>query len=212
MINLKKWRIGEYLRELSVIVIGIAITFWGSGLINDINTRKSLKQELIAVESELMENEKEITEVLRFYSDLYKYRLLLSAGDIQKADKDSLRKYQYTITNIVSYNYKKDAFDMLKYSGGLKEIKDKNKIMSIMECYMLMEQAKEVHDSYMNSKINLILNNYMNTDNLRDVDLTLGDKKYMYLYNFILGYNGMEESLIRSKNQINKLLNEGIVE
>jgi len=210
MIDLKKWRIGEYLRELSVIIIGIAITFLGSDLINGINTKKALKQELAAVESELRENEKEIDKVLIFYHDLSKYSDLLIKSRIGDVNIDSLKKYEYTLKDITSFNFKKDAFEMLKYSGRLKEIKDQNQTLNIMECYRLIEQAKETHDTYMNQKMHIFLNDLMKMEILGDIPIT--SKEYNFLFNFIVGYDGMEEDFVSSKNQINKILSMNISE
>lgn len=201
MMKIKKWRIGEYFRELSIIIIGIAITFWGNDLINGFNTKKALRQELAAVESELKENIKEIDEIIIFYNDLSKYQHLLINNRAEGTiNIDSLRKYEYTLKDITTFNYKKDAFDMLKYSGRLKEIKDQNQILSIMECYRLMEQAKESHETYMNNKM-LFINDLMRSETSEM------SKEHNSLFNFIVGYNGMEEDFVLSKKQINKVLN-----
>lgn len=208
--NVKKWKVGKYFRELSTIIIGIAITFWGNNYINGINTKKALKQELKAIESELRENEKEIDEILSFYNDLSRYSDLLLKGNTQKVHNDSLKKYQYTLTTINSFNFKKDAFDMIKYSGSLKEINDVTSILNIMECYRLMEQAKEGHDIYMNQKVNMLTLKLLDINILDNI--VLSPKENVAMYNFIIGFNGMERDFLLSKKQINKVLNMNISE
>ena len=138
------------------------------------------------------------------YSNL---RLKGRTGDI---NVDSLQKYEYTLKDITSFTFKKDAFEILKYSRRLKEIKNKSQILNIMECYRLIEQAKETHDTYMNQKMYIFLNDLMKMEILGDIPIT--NKEYNFLFNFIVGYNGMEEDFVSSKNQINKVLSMNISE
>ena len=58
--NLSMQTIGKYLRELSVVVVGIAITFGISNWISNRNSKKDLEEYLNAIRLELNINVEEI--------------------------------------------------------------------------------------------------------------------------------------------------------
>lgn len=204
MSKYKEWKVGQYLRELSIITIGIAITFGGNELVSSINAKKALKEELKAVEAELIENKAYIEDILSYYDDVYVYRDLIARKyNGEEVNADSIKTYSFTFNQILNFNYKKDAFEMMKYSGRLTDIKDKSLILNIMECYRLMEQAKETHDMYMSWKAELLNSAFEVDDKARDI---ISDPKLVKVRTFILGTNGMEDPFKESKEQIEKVM------
>ncbi len=55
--SIRRWQIGEYMRQLSVVILGIVITFAGSDLIGKITARRQLSISMQMVLNELEENQ-----------------------------------------------------------------------------------------------------------------------------------------------------------
>lgn len=151
-------QIFQFLRELSAIVIGIAITvslgFW----VNKKNSEKDLKQFLETMKIEMEENAKKLDLYAVWMGKPVRYALYLQKNNYKSLDKDSLAYYSrssnfvwdyeqgvvnngcgYLMENSAVDLFSVNAFEMLKASGSLRQIKDKELLMSIWDSYSQME-------------------------------------------------------------------------
>lgn len=153
----KKMRlVTKYLRELSVVVAGIAITFIVSDLISDRNEKKEIKRYLDAINLELEENLEIAEEHGEFFDRTADFSHYLMATKPEKLSTDSLDKYDEIIKRLVVLNYKTSALEMFKMSGSMRLIKDKTLLSSILEAYRQIELSKVSSDVYMDRKIDEI--------------------------------------------------------
>jgi len=126
---------GKYLRELSVVVVGIAITFGISSLINDRNSKKDIEQYLNTIKLELKTNIEEIENQINALEESVEYSHYLLSVNKRSLNSDTIQKYSSVITHNSSYKPKYNAFEMFKSSGSMRLISDKELLLSIWEAY-----------------------------------------------------------------------------
>jgi hypothetical protein len=153
--------IGKYLREVSVVVIGVAVTV-GIGLwINNSNIRKDHKQYLDAIILELKENAEKFDDYARKLQRSVRYsNYLHSLHDIKSLNKDSIQYYAgNSIDGDIGWGnwdpvtlYNNDAFEMFKSSGAMRQIEDKELLLSLWKVYHLMESTQNLIDDCLQYK------------------------------------------------------------
>lgn len=172
----------KYLRELSVVVAGIAITFTASDWISDRNEKKDLGRYLDAVKLELEENLEIVKEKKEFYHRSAQFgEYLRSQKKPKDADSDSLKKYNDVSSYIFFMTYKTSAFDMLKMSGAMRLIKDKTLMNSILNSYRMLEEAKYDSDMYINRKVDEIFRTALDNEEISH-DIRLPQNRRLYSF------------------------------
>ena len=170
--------IGKYLRELSVVVIGIAITFGISNWINDRNSRKDLKQYLNTIKLELNTNIEAIEDEINMLDESVSYTRYLLSQSKESLNSDSIQKYEHAITRIRSFNPKYNAFEMFKSSGIMRLINDKELLLSIWGAYSEIEDIQQDIQAYYDNKKDKLEREYV---------LKLSEKQSpLSLYNFFI--------------------------
>lgn len=151
--------IKEYLTEISVVVISIAITFYGDGLIERYNNKQEDREMMEMVRLELEANVNELMKVVTFYQKDYEMGTDLSdylAGR-ETVPVDSLEKHFDQHRNFVYWFFKNNAFDILRVSGTMQRT-DKELLMLLLESYEQLGVVKSLDERYMNQKSTHILN------------------------------------------------------
>jgi hypothetical protein len=171
----------KYLRELSVVVAGIAITLIASDRISNSNEKKDLRRYLSAVKIELEENLEIVKEKREFYQKSAQFGNYLRARKIDEIDVDSLRKYNDLTAFIFFLTYKSSSFEMLKVSGVMRLIKDKALLNAIIDCYTMLEETKYDSDMYMNKKTDEVFKAILENDGPPN---DIRDPRYKRLYTF----------------------------
>jgi len=148
----------DYLTEISVVVISIAITFYGDGLIEKYNNKQEDREMMEMVKLELEANLNELTKMVSFYqkdqdmsADLSGY---LSGNET--APRDSLEKHFNRHRRYSYWFFKNNAFDIMRVSGTIQRA-DKDLLMLLFESYEQLEAVKKLDERYMNMKITHIL-------------------------------------------------------
>lgn len=147
---LRKLKLGNYFRELSIVIIGVAVTLYATGVINSAREKKDLKLQLNTIYTELEDNLARLDKLIEFSSDLdqLKKNLRKKYYTPEEVNADTLKKYNARIGEIHTFIYKHGAYDMLINSGAMKNFKDRKLLLDISECYAMMESTKEGHDAY----------------------------------------------------------------
>ena len=142
--------IAEYLRELSIVVTGIVITIGTGFWIAENNNKKDQKQYLLAVKLELEENAESFDLYAKWLQKSVGYADYLRSNDKKSLNKDTLAYYLFSDNDgcgyacIIPYTtmLTTNAFEMLKYSGVMRKIKDKELLLSIWGAYVRVEGTK----------------------------------------------------------------------
>jgi len=140
---------GKYFREISVVVIGVAITLSASYWIGIKNEKRDMTLHLRAIRMELQENAKDIGLLIRNLQPAHNYTAYLRSHDKKSLDKDTLNSYFFfCYSPPVSITFKTNAFEMFKSSGTMRLMNDKELLMEIWQVYDGINILKELIDEH----------------------------------------------------------------
>lgn len=146
----------NYLRELSIVIVGIVVTV-GTGLwVNYKNNEKDMHQALRLIKWELEINAKNFDLYAEWIQKSIRYAEYLKANDYKNLNKDSLDYYALTrvsddstidgfgcgymtISSGTHETFVTNAFEMLKNSGAMQQVADQELLMYIWEAYTQIE-------------------------------------------------------------------------
>lgn len=140
--------IRKYLRELSVVVIGIAITLGINNWINHRNSKKDLEQYLNTIKLELKTNIEQIENEINSLNESVSYTHYLLSENKESLDADTIQEYGFAITHIRDFILKDNAFEMFKSSSSMRLISDKELQLSIWEAYSQIEDFQSEFLAY----------------------------------------------------------------
>jgi len=118
-------KIGKYLREISVVVIGVAITLSASYWISQRGEKRDLKLYLNAIKLELEENIETLEGAIEDLKPSVRYSNYLGSVDAKSINSDSIDSYGDVFTVLKMYSFQTNAFEMFKNSGHMRLIDDK---------------------------------------------------------------------------------------
>ncbi len=153
--KISRWKMGDYIRQLSIVILGIVVTFWGSDLISDYSKQKEVRSVIRLVKTELKENQDKIRNVREKWIDDSTISRLLMENDFryQNIPRDTLFKYMRVITSTRGFAPAVDALDVLKSSGLLQNVSDKKFVFKLSEVYRdirnVESSVKFLNDSYL---------------------------------------------------------------
>jgi len=144
----------RYFRELSIIIAGIAITVGIGFWVNNNNSQKDLKQYFEAIILELNENVENFDNYARGLQKSVRYSNYLNSTGTKSLNQDSIDYYAFDNEDGLGWGnwkpvilYKKDAFEMFKFSGTMRQLDDKELLLSIWRVYQVMESVQNIIDS-----------------------------------------------------------------
>ena len=142
----------KFFRELLVVVTGIGITV-GTGLwVNKKNNEKDLKQYLTALKMELEQNAENFDWYANSLQKSVKYANYILSHDEKSVNQDTINYYMDSKDGvgwgaIQSVNvFTKNAFEMFKISGAMRQMGDKGLLMYVWEIYSKMENVQSFLD------------------------------------------------------------------
>ena len=111
------WTWRDYALQLSVVIIGIVVTFAGSGLISRWASQRQVRTVMQLVVSELEQNREMLRDV---YSNLdYDRRgmlMFMEYDELEDIPADSLAHYSLLLSYLPSYRPQQEALEVLKSS------------------------------------------------------------------------------------------------
>ena len=134
---------GKYLREISAIVIGIAITLSASYLLSVRSEKRDMVLYLNAMKMELEENIKVLEKAIGYYQTSADYADYLRLNDKELLHDDTIQKYAGNCYTIHTYAFKTNAFEMFKGSGIMRLVNDKELSLAIWNAYADLIELKE---------------------------------------------------------------------
>lgn len=150
-----KWMdIASYLRELSIVIIGILITLSITTAINNYSRQKELTGMLSLVTDELIENQRALEWTkMRWQGEQQLYTMLReNITDVLRIPTDTFRHYAYTVGTIYDFQAKDESFDVLKNSVLKQYIQEKELIYELSAIYRYFNQLNTQLTIYTNQK------------------------------------------------------------
>ena len=150
-ISMKK--IGKYLREISVVVIGVAITLSASYWITNRNENRDMALYLNAIKLELENNAASFDGYAKELHKSVEYANYVQTHDEKSINQDTIDYYMSSSDGGIGWGmiqssiiYSKNAFEMFKVSGAMRQMVDKELLMSICGTYSKMENVQLLLD------------------------------------------------------------------
>ena len=198
-------KIGKYLREISVVVIGVAITLSASYWISNKSEKRDMSLYLKAIKLELEENIETLERAIEDLKPSVKYSKYLQSLDTKFLNSDSINSFGDAFS-VNMYSFQTNAFEMLKNSGVMRFIDDKEFLQSLWNMYEGIIGTKTISDWYFQEKWGALK---------QDIPLLIEGQKQKIapMYYFHLSMPGImlahyEKTLKRSKEMVLKLEDE----
>jgi hypothetical protein len=145
-------KIANYLREVSVVVIGVAITLSLTLWISQVNEKRELSLYMRTVKIELEENKAIFENIITYFQSEGKYADYLLSHDKQLLNVDTLLYYSTQCATNRAFNFKINAFEMFKSSGIMRLLDDKELLLSLWNCYDNISFLQQILDMYVQEK------------------------------------------------------------
>lgn len=141
--KLKKWNIGDYVRQFSIVTGGVLLTLWLTQLASDHSRRNQIRQAMQLLTLELRDN----LEIIRNYKQTYNeekrvaFRLKERNFSLDGLPADTVGHYVRQITGGMGkpYRFRNDALEMFKTTGIASGIADKRIVIDLLRCYTEIE-------------------------------------------------------------------------
>lgn len=144
------WRLGDYFRQLSIVVVGIVVTFWGSDLISNRSKQKEVCTTMQLVIEELKYNKLQLRNFEKAYEIDRRMAVQLVEKDFncESIPMDTLQKYERFFSGIYTFSYTTDALEVLKNSSLMQQISDKRLLLDILHTYDKLKSTSAEVNSY----------------------------------------------------------------
>ena len=147
-------KIGKYLREISVVVIGVAITLSASYWISIKSEKRDMALYLNAIKLELEENVETLEQAIADLMPSVKYSNYLLSLDTKSPNRDSINSYGTAFSSVLMYSFQTNAFEMFKNSGVMRLIDDKELLQSLWDMHEELIGTRRISDWYFQEKWN----------------------------------------------------------
>lgn len=140
-----RWTLRDYVLQLSVVIVGILVTFVGSDLIGRWSRQQQVRRVMHLVVAELEQNRNLLQEVcdgLRYDRQgmpmLHRYGM-----DVEAVPLDSLERYRDILSRIYTFRPQQDAQEVLKTSELFSSVRNKELLVDLLGCYNRLADFRE---------------------------------------------------------------------
>lgn len=140
-----KWTWRDYALQLSVVIIGIVVTFVGSGLVERWRVARDVRAAMVLVHSELERNRAEFKEIWDYQQwEMRACRELTdNRRDLKRIPADTLASFNPVYGRIHFFHPRRDAFEVLKNSGLMSSVRDKDFLLTVAQGYAALADLEE---------------------------------------------------------------------
>ena len=222
--TVKNWNIKDYFRQLSIVIVGIVITFLASDVISYQSKQKEVEKITGMIKEELKDNLKSLYFLQsRLELEFNLYDLIRkNLNDFSNLPQDSLQKSQSLPGNDYRHLFKTQSFDVFKNSGLIPHIKNKVFLNKLFSCYNSLQFSQEWINTYYNDKTKAT-QKWLSTLSIKEAqhlykeeaDSSIDPSQYWKLIlandntrNFYINALGYLETIINECQKTEKLLQE----
>ena len=157
----KKWNIGDYVRQFSIVTGGVLLTLWLTAKIADSAKQREVRQAMQLVALELRDNLQVIQDYKWMYNDEKRvaYRLKEHDFSLDGLPADTVAYYTRRITGSMGkpYRFLTDALEMFKTTGIASDIADKQIVIDLLRCYNELGAFDNSMNIYYDQRMKAIL-------------------------------------------------------
>jgi hypothetical protein len=136
----------RYVRDLSIVVAGIAVTLYASDRVTGKSEKRDLSLYMNAVKIEVEENIKTLEGQIEELQPSIRYTQYLNSHDRKSLEKDTLDSYLSACYSFSGPTFKTNAFEMLKSSGMMRLVTNKELLLQLWDIYDELGAVKETFD------------------------------------------------------------------
>lgn len=135
-----RWTLREYLLQLSVVVLGVVVTFIGSGLVGRWQESRRVRTVMQLVYEKLQTNRDQLVSICKLLDRDRRGMALIREHDMdyRSIPVDSLEKFQFILGNLSDFKLQTDALEVLRSSDLITGVEDKQLLFEILGCYSWM--------------------------------------------------------------------------
>jgi len=152
--TVKGWNLGDYVRQISIVVIGVLITFMGSDLVTQNSEKKDIRATMSLIRDELKGNREKFDYIVSEFREDEQLSTLLVEHDLKlrTIPEDSLKQFIFLMGHIRSFSQTRNALDILKSSMLMQKISDKELLLQLTGIYEVLDGFKETINGYYDIK------------------------------------------------------------
>jgi len=158
---LRKWEIGDYIRQFSIVTGGVLLTLWLTARISASSQQREVRQVMQLVTIELRDNLETIRKYKRTYLEESRISRRLKERDfsLDGLPADTIGYYTQQLTNGMGkpFLFRNDALELFKTTGVAADIADKQIIIGLLRCYKELEAFDNSMDFYYTQRKEAIL-------------------------------------------------------
>lgn len=149
------WTWRDYALQLSVVIIGIVVTFAGSGLIERWRVAREVRATMLLVHAELETNRADFMQVWDYQQWEMRAckRLTDNRRDLKRIPSDTLASFDPVYGRIHFFHPRRDAFEVLKNSGLMSSVSDKDFLLAVTQGYAVLADLEENISMYYQLKL-----------------------------------------------------------
>ena len=134
----------RYIRDLSIVVAGIAVTLYVNDKVTYKGEKRDLKLYLNAVKLELEENIKYLNERKASLSREFEYAHYLRTHEKDDLNRNAIASYaRGGFADVDFANFQTAAFEMFKSSGTMRLIQNKEIMLQLWKTYLKMHREEQ---------------------------------------------------------------------
>lgn len=179
-----EYKLGDFFRNLTAVVLGIIITFIGSDMLAEHNTKKEVKRALQLVKNELIENKEimiDAQSTLKYQKKAARF-LLKNKNHLSSIPKDSFDLYCHVPFFWATVHYTSDALELLKNSSLFQKISDEQLSLQLIRTYGSIQEAAAVFKIFYDQKQEL---NSKFDDNPKIKSFLITESSDLEMWNFL---------------------------
>lgn len=152
---LSRWTWRDYALQLSVVIIGIVVTFAGSGVIERWRVAREVRATMQLVHAELETNRADFMQVWDYQQWEMRAckQLTDNRCDLKRIPPDTMASFDPVYGRIHFFHPRRDAFEVLKNSGLMSSMPDKDFLLTVTQGYAALVDLEENISMYYQLKL-----------------------------------------------------------
>lgn len=152
--NFSQWRLGDYFRQLSIVILGIVITFMAGDAINKYTKSKEIKKSMQLVRDELELNRENVGKIADWIklNQRVGWMILQADKNLEQIPVDTLQKYINLPFQTEDFLYTDHALELLKTSSLFQQVRNKEHALQLIKAYAELELVARQVDFFMTEK------------------------------------------------------------